>query len=116
MKDEKSRGGENVEFDEKANEDRYFALLEHERINEMKAEFHKGEAERRAALAMNCPKCPGQLERYSFMGFVLERCAGCEGIWLFKGQLHEITRKASRGRLEAFLDRCFSKDETNKNG
>jgi Zn-finger nucleic acid-binding protein len=50
------------------------------------------------------------------MGFVLDRCESCEGIWLNKAELHEIVRKAARGPLGTFLDRCFSKDETKKKG
>jgi Zn-finger nucleic acid-binding protein len=48
------------------------------------------------------------------MGFVLDRCGSCEGIWLSKGELEGIWRKAARGPLGAFLDRCFAKDETGK--
>ncbi len=59
-------------------------------------------------------KCPGRLEKYTFMGFVLDRCESCEGIWLDKGELKGILRKAARGPLGAFLDRCFAKDETEK--
>jgi Transcription factor zinc-finger len=111
MKKEKNRSGE-LKFDEKANEEGYFALKEHERIEEMKAEFHKTENARREALAVSCPKCPGNLEKNSFMGFVVERCDICEGIWLSKDQLHGIVRQATRGRLGGFFDRCFAKEGT----
>jgi hypothetical protein len=109
MKSQKNRFGENVEFDERANEEGYFALKEHERLQEMKAEFQKAEEARRETLALCCPKCPGKLERYSFMEFILERCESCEGIWLLKDQLHGILRKATRGRLGGFFDRYFFK-------
>jgi Zn-finger nucleic acid-binding protein len=48
------------------------------------------------------------------MDFVLDRCESCEGIWLNKDQLKGILRKAARGPLGAFLDRCFAKDEPGK--
>jgi Zn-finger nucleic acid-binding protein len=114
MKNEKDRFGEKVKFDERANEDSYFAAKEHELIEGMKAEFQKVEAARREGQIVNCPKCPGRLEKYRFMGFVLDRCESCEGMWLDKGELEGILRKAARGPLGAFLDRCFSKDETGK--
>ena len=101
---------EKFAFNERANEDTYFAAKEHELIEEMKTEFQKLEAARREALVLSCPKCVGKLERYGFMGFVLDRCPTCEGVWLEKGKLAGIVRRAARGPLGAFLDRCFSRD------
>ena len=114
MENGKDRLGEKLEFDERANEDKYFAVKEHELIEEMKAEFQKVEAAKREAQIVSCPKCPGKLERYRFMDFVLDRCESCGGICLDKGELEGILRKAARGPLGAFFDRCFSKDETGK--
>lgn len=114
MENDKDRLGEELKFDERANEDSYFAVKEHELIEGMKAEFQKVEAARREGQIANCPKCPGKLESYKFMDFVLDRCESCEGIWLDKGELEGIWRRAARGPLGAFLDRCFSKDETGK--
>ena len=113
MEDGKDRLGE--KFDERANEDKYFALKEHELIEGMKAEFQKVEAARREAQIVNCPKCPGKLESYRYMDLVLDRCESCEGIWLDKGELEGILRRAARGPLGAFFDRCFAKVEMTKN-
>jgi Zn-finger nucleic acid-binding protein len=113
MENEKDRLGETLKFDERANEDTYFAAKDHELIEEMKAEFQKVEAAKREAQIVSCPKCPGKLESYSFMGFVLDRCQSCEGIWLEKGELEGILRRAARGPLGAFFERCFSKDVKN---
>ena len=112
MKSETNRPAENPPFDERANEDGYFAVKEHELIERMKAELKEVEAARREKHAQTCPKCSGKLERYKFMDFVLDRCGSCEGIWLAKGELEEILRRAARGPLGAFLDRCFFKNET----
>jgi Zn-finger nucleic acid-binding protein len=101
-------------FDERANEDSYFATKEHELIEEMKTEFHKVEAAQREARMMICPKCSGKFVKYEVLGFVLDRCESCEGIWLNKGELAGILRQQSRGPLGAFLDRCFSKDKSEK--
>jgi len=114
MENDKDRFGEKLKFNERANEDSYFALKEHELIEGMKAEFQKVEAARRQGQIVNCPKCPGKLESYKFMDFILDRCETCEGIWLDKGELKGILRKAARGPLGAFLDRCFAKDEPGK--
>jgi Zn-finger nucleic acid-binding protein len=112
MENEKDRSGENLNFDERANEESYFAAKEHELIEGMKAEFQKVEAAQRAGRILICPKCSGKLEKYKFMGFVLDRCESCAGIWLDRGELEGILRKAARGPMGAFLDRYFAKDET----
>jgi hypothetical protein len=114
MKIEKDLFGETVRFDERANEDHYFAAKEYELVEGMKAEFQKVEAAGREGRIVNCPKCPGRLEKYRFMGFVLDRCESCEGIWLAKGALAAILRRAARGPLGDLLERCFSKDEIGK--
>ena len=46
MENEKDRSGEKVKFNERANEDSYFAAKEHELIEGMKAEFKKVEGGR----------------------------------------------------------------------
>jgi hypothetical protein len=114
MENGNDRLGEKIKFDERANEDSYFAAQEHELIEGMKAEFQKVEAARREGQIVNCPKCSGRLEKYRFMGFVLDRCESCEGIWLDKGELKRILRKAARGPLGAFLERYFPNVETGK--
>jgi Zn-finger nucleic acid-binding protein len=114
MEDNKNHPTESPNFNERANEDGYFAMKEHELLREMKLEFHKAESARRAAQIATCPKCSGTFEKYEFMGFVLERCGNCEGIWLNKGELAGILKQQARGPLAVFLDRCFSKSETGK--
>lgn len=74
----------------------------------IKVEFQKVEATGWEGRILSCPKCPGKLGSYRFMEFVLDRCESCEGIWLYKGKLEGLLRRAARGPLGAFLDRCFS--------
>jgi Zn-finger nucleic acid-binding protein len=114
IKSKTNRPDENPKFDEHANEDTYFAAKEHELIEDLKSEFHKVEAARRETQMATCPKCSGKFAKYRFMGFVLDRCEACEGIWLNKGELAGILRQQARGPLGVFLDRCFSKSETVK--
>jgi len=114
MKSETQRPGDKPQFDERANEDSYFAVKEYELVSDMKTEHRKVEAARREAQMASCPKCSGKFAQYRFMGFDLERCEKCEGIWLNKGELAGILRQQARGPIGAFLDRCFAKDETGK--
>ena len=99
-------------FDERANEDSYFAAKEFDLIEALKTEFHNTEAARRAAQMTSCPKCSGKFAKYKCKGFVLERCDNCEGIWLNEGELAGILRQQARGPLGVFFDRCFAKNET----
>ncbi len=108
MRNEKNRLDE-TEFVERGNEDFYFAAKDRALLQEMKTETRKVEATMRQERAATCPKCGGKFVVYSFMDFVLDRCESCEGIWLDKGELEGILRRAARGPLGAFLDRCFSK-------
>ncbi len=100
------------QFDEHANEDGYFANKEHELIEDMRLEFHKAQAARREAEMATCPKCSGKFQKYPFMGFSLDRCESCQGIWLEKGELDGILRQQARGPLALFLDKCFAKTAT----
>ena len=109
MENEKDRLVEKLNFNERANEDGYFAAKEHELIEGLKTEFHKRETDRREAAMASCPKCAGKFKVYRFMGIDIERCENCEGIWLQKGKLAGILRQQARGPLGVFLDRCFSK-------
>lgn len=110
MENEKDRFGEK-RFVERAQEAFYFAAKDRELFEEMKAQARKVEATLWEERAQTCPKCSGKLRSYSFMDVVLDRCESCEGLWLEKGELERILRRAARGPLGAFLDRCFSKDE-----
>ena len=114
MENEKTQCVEKMPFVERAREDIYFAARDRELIEEMKVHLQQGDATMREGHARTCPKCAGKFQNYRFMEFVLDRCEICEGIWLNRGDLERILRKAARGPLGAFLDRCFSKDQTGK--
>jgi len=114
MKNETQRREEKAQFDEHANEDSYFAVQEHELVEKMKSEHRKVEAARRETLMTTCPKCSGKLAKCTVKGFVVERCEGCEGIWLNKGELAELLRRQAVGPLGTFIERCFAKVEGTK--
>ena len=96
-------------FDPQANEESYFAVQEHELIEQMKREHHSAEEIKRHTLAESCPKCAGKLSKYSVKGLDIERCESCEGVWLNKGDLAEILRRQAEGPLGVFLERCFAR-------
>lgn len=101
-------------FDERANEDDYFAAKEHELIADLRLEFHKAQAARRATEMTTCPKCSGRLHQRALLGRVVERCENCQGHWLYEGDLEILLRQQARGPLALFLDRCFAKTATPK--
>ena len=35
---------------------------------------------------MNCPKCQAAMETVTFEGVTVDRCTGCQGIWLDAGE------------------------------
>ncbi len=108
MENEKDRSGKNNEFAERGAEDFYFAARDRELLEELKDAVSAAREQR----AQICPKCAGNFERYKFMELVLDRCRECKGTWLNNGQLDLIVKKAARGPLGVFLDRCFSKDQS----
>jgi Zn-finger nucleic acid-binding protein len=114
MENEKAHSGKKNEFAERGAEDFYFAGKDRDLIEEAKADILAAASVARDERARTCPKCAGILESHKFMEGVLDRCDRCEGVWLAKGQLELIVKRAARGPVGAFLDRCFSKDESGK--
>jgi Zn-finger nucleic acid-binding protein len=102
MSDEKDRFGETMRLVERAKEDIYFSRRDTELLEKLKAQLRKIDDEKQKP---HCPKCPGELETYTFQGFVLDRCHDCGGIWLDKGELEAVVRKISRGPLGGWIDR-----------
>lgn len=114
MANEKDKFGETMKLVERAKEDIYFAEQDRELINKLKAQLQKVE---RTSNRLRCPKCPGELETYTFQGFVLDRCHDCGGIWMDKGELEAVIRKLTRSPLGAWIDkRMAKKGELTKEG
>ena len=107
MADEKDRFGDKMRLVERAKEDIYFAQKDRELIDRLRGHLRKTDD----ASAIKCPKCPGQLENYTFEGFALDRCHECGGIWMDKGELEGILRRLSRGPLGAWVDVMTAKTE-----
>lgn len=100
MTDEKDRFGETMRLVERAKEDIYFAERDRELIEKLRARLQKVE---KSKADLTCPKCPGKLEAYTFMGIALDRCAACGGIWMDQGELESVLKKAARGPLGSLI-------------
>lgn len=90
------------------NEEEYFARQEVERrrkvAGQRQAELMTEERERQRALHfMKCPRCGMQLEEIAFGEVQIDKCFGCEGIWLDKGEL-EIIRTKEAGFVGTLLN------------
>ena len=78
-------------------EEEYFKRLEFEKLK--KAEEVKREqmaAEETLKLKklhfMCCPKCGMQLVELDYHGVAVDKCSGCEGVWLDAGELEQISK------------------------
>jgi hypothetical protein len=79
---------------EKENE--YFAREEFERKKRIQAEERaKMEAKEKENLKklhyMHCPKCGMNLIEIDYKGIAVDKCSGCDGVWLDAGELEAIS-------------------------
>lgn len=79
-------------------EEEYFARLELDRrrklADERQAALETKEREDQRALHfMRCPKCGMELEEIAFGDVRIDKCFGCEGMWLDKGELETMQAK-----------------------
>ena len=49
---------------------------------------------------MKCPRCNEELERRDQQGVEIDCCPECHGVWLDRGELHEIVGVTSSAILE----------------
>ena len=80
------------------NEEEYFVRQEAERrrkfAEERQAHLKTEERERDRTLHfMRCPKCGLPLKEISFGEVRVDKCFGCEGMWLDKGELEALQTK-----------------------
>lgn len=47
---------------------------------------------------MTCPRCNATLAELDRDGITIDRCAGCRGIWLDRGELEKLLARAPGGR------------------
>lgn len=82
MEGEKDRFGEIMRLVELAKEDIYFAAKDQELIEKLKARVKQTEGFQTENQAVQCLKCGGKLQNYSFMGPPFDRCQSCGAVWL----------------------------------
>ena len=87
----------------KGPEEEYFHRKEQEALEKTRQRLAADEKERhqRASL-MCCPKCGEKLVEVLFQEIAIDRCQGCQGVWLDAGELERVTAKDSRGWLARF--------------
>jgi hypothetical protein len=88
-------------------EEEYFVRMEFERKK-------KAEEEKQAKLAaaekkrlqelhhMKCPKCGMDLIEMDYKNIKVDKCSGCEGVWLDSGELETVSQLEKTG-----LDKLF---------
>ncbi len=94
-------------------EEEYFARLEAEKKTKLKEKelqvAKNKEAERLRVLHwMHCPKCGQALKEVVFRGIKIDKCTGCDGVWLDDGELEILTEKEG-GVLKKILSGLRSK-------
>lgn len=87
MNDSKDRLGEKMRDKEKAEEDRYFARQDREKLERLK---HASTPE--VPLGM-CPRCGVALAEQVHHGVSTDVCRSCGGVWLDRGELERIEQR-----------------------
>ncbi len=80
------------------NEEEYFAREEVERRRRVFVErqatlLAEAREQAHALHHMKCPKCGQQLEEIVFGEIRVDKCFGCEGFWLDKGEVDALQHK-----------------------
>lgn len=85
----------------------YIARIEFAKKKKIEEEKQKKLAEQakkslRELHFMRCPKCGMELIEIDYKDIKVDKCSGCEGIWLDTGELETISRLEKSG-----LDKLF---------
>ena len=88
-------------------EEEYFVRMEFERKKkteeEKQTKMAEGEKGKLKELHyMKCPKCGMELIEIDYKGIKVDKCSGCEGIWLDAGELEAISKVEKK-----VLDKLF---------
>ena len=89
-------------------EEEHFARMEFEKKKKEEEEKQKklAEAEKKKLKElhyMKCPKCGMELIEIDYKSAKIDKCSGCEGIWLDAGELKTVSQLEKTG-----LDKLFS--------
>lgn len=88
-------------------EEEYFARIEFERKKKIEREKRRSlAAEEKNRLKelhyMKCPKCGMDLIEIDYKTVRMDKCPGCEGVWLDLGELDSLTKMD-----KSMIDRIF---------
>jgi hypothetical protein len=88
-------------------EEEFFARrnFEERRTRNLKAQQTIQEEERAKAKAlhfMKCPKCGMDLAEIDYRGLKIDKCTGCEGVWLDSGELERVAA-LDKGAVDKFF-------------
>jgi len=88
-------------------EEEHFARLEFERKRKIEEEKQKklAEAEKKRLKEthhMKCPKCGLDLIEIDYKGIKVDKCSGCQGVWLDAGELESVSA-LEKGTLEKWF-------------
>ena len=89
-------------------EEEYFARMEFEKKKKEEEEKQKklAEADKKKLKElhhMKCPKCGMELIEIDYKAIKVDKCSGCEGVWLDAGELEMVSKLEKSG-----LDKLFS--------
>jgi len=88
-------------------EEEYFARMEFEKKKKQEEEKQKklAEVEKKKLKElhdMKCPKCGMELIEIDYKSIKIDKCSGCEGVWLDTGELETVSQLEKTG-----LDKLF---------
>jgi len=89
-------------------EEEYFVRMEFEKKKKEEEENQKklAEAEKKKLKElhhMKCPKCGMELIEIDYKAIKVDKCSGCDGVWLDAGELETVSKFEKSG-----LDKLFS--------
>jgi hypothetical protein len=104
MSDEKDRFGNKLRDKEHAEEARYFAEQDRQRLEKLRTQPKEAGA---TQLGL-CPRCGIPLNRRDLHGDSIDECSRCHGIWLDKGQLEAVVEHEDEGWARRWLRNVLS--------
>lgn len=97
MAAEKDRLGEKLRQKEKAEEDRFFAEDSRKKLEALK------QSQAAPAVLGMCPRCGVALAQVTRLGVTIDRCDGCGGIWLDKGELEVLSEHEAESWVSKWI-------------
>jgi len=104
MSDDKDRLGDKLRKKERAEEDRYFAEQDREKMEKLRAQTAP-----KPTLGL-CPRCGIALVQKDQLGVAIDECSQCRGVWLDAGELETIVERQDEGWTSRWVRSLLSRD------